>query len=95
VINLLRKHVDRDPPEMVSRICGTPHDKYSQVYELFATTAAPDKALTCLFALGCTLAFGRFSEHPYHGDAPTAARQHVDFWRKAGIRQNTESAKCQ
>jgi hypothetical protein len=39
---------------MVSRICGTPHDKYWQVCELFATTAAPDKALTCLFALGWT-----------------------------------------
>jgi hypothetical protein len=39
---------------MGSRICGTPHDKYWQVCELFATTAAPDKALTCLFALGWT-----------------------------------------
>ena len=28
VINLLRKHVDRYTPEMVSRICGTPQDKY-------------------------------------------------------------------
>ena len=27
VINLLRKHVDRYTPEMVSRICGTPQDK--------------------------------------------------------------------
>jgi formate dehydrogenase major subunit len=54
VINLLRKHVDRYTPEMVSRICGTPQDKYQQVCELFATTAAPDKAMTCLFALGWT-----------------------------------------
>src|SRR3984893_7891117 len=54
VINLLRKHVDRYTPEMVSRICGTPQDKYLQVCELFATTAAPDKALTSLFALGWT-----------------------------------------
>jgi NAD(P)-dependent dehydrogenase (short-subunit alcohol dehydrogenase family) len=52
--HLLRKHVDRDPPEMVSRICGAPHDKYLQVCKLFATTAAPDKALTCPFALGWT-----------------------------------------
>ena len=54
VINLLRKHVDRYTPEIVSRICGTPQDKYLQVCELIATTAAPDKAMTSLFALGWT-----------------------------------------
>jgi len=54
VINLLRKHVERYTPEMVSRICGTPQDKYLQVCDLIATTAAPDKALTSMFALGWT-----------------------------------------
>ena len=54
VINLLRKHVDRYTPEMVSRICGTPQDKFLQICELFASTSAPDKALTSLFALGWT-----------------------------------------
>jgi formate dehydrogenase major subunit len=54
VINLLRRHVDRYTPEMVSRICGTPQDKYLEVCELVASTAAPDKALTNLFALGWT-----------------------------------------
>ena len=54
MINLLRKHVDRYTPEMVSRICGTPQDKFLQVCELIASTAAPDKALTSLFALGWT-----------------------------------------
>ena len=54
VINLLRQHVDRYTPEMVSRICGTPQDKYLQICELFASTSAPDKALTSLFALGWT-----------------------------------------
>jgi formate dehydrogenase major subunit len=54
VINLLRRHVERYTPEMVSRICGTPQDKYLQVCDLIATTAAPDKALTSLFALGWT-----------------------------------------
>jgi formate dehydrogenase major subunit len=54
VINLLRKHVDRYTPEMVSRICGTPADKYAQICALFASTSAPDKALTSLFALGWT-----------------------------------------
>ena len=54
VINLLRKHVERYTPEMVSRICGTPQDKYLQVCELISTTAVPDKAMTSLFALGWT-----------------------------------------
>ena len=54
VINLLRDHVARYTPAMVSRICGTPQDKYLQVCELIATTAAPDKAMTSLFALGWT-----------------------------------------
>jgi formate dehydrogenase major subunit len=54
VINLLRKHVDRYTPNMVSRICGTPQDKYLQVCDLFASASTPDKALTSLFALGWT-----------------------------------------
>src|SRR6201995_2121406 len=54
VINLLRQHVDRYTPEMVSRICGTPQDKYLEVCDLIATTAQPDKAMTSLFALGWT-----------------------------------------
>ena len=54
VINLMRKHVDRYTPEMVSRICGTPEAKFLEVCALIASTAAPDKALTSLFALGWT-----------------------------------------
>jgi len=54
VINLLKQHVDRYTPEMVSRITGTPQDKFLHICELFASTAAPDKAMTCLFALGWT-----------------------------------------
>jgi formate dehydrogenase major subunit len=54
VINLLRQHVDRYTPQMVSRICGTPQDKFLEICALFATTAPPDKALTSLFALGWT-----------------------------------------
>ena len=54
VINLLRKHVDRYTPEMVSRICGTPQEKYLQICELFASCSAPDRAMTSLFALGWT-----------------------------------------
>jgi anaerobic selenocysteine-containing dehydrogenase len=54
VINLLREHVARYTPEMVSRICGTPQDAYLEVCQLIASTAAPDKAMTSLFALGWT-----------------------------------------
>jgi formate dehydrogenase major subunit len=54
VINLLREHVSRYTPETVSRICGTPQDKYLQVCELIASTSKPDKAMTSLFALGWT-----------------------------------------
>ncbi len=39
---------------MVSRICGTPQDKFLHVCELIASTSAPDKAMTSLFALGWT-----------------------------------------
>ncbi len=54
VINLLRTHVGRYTPETVSRICGTPQDKFLRVCEMLAATSAPDKALTSLFALGWT-----------------------------------------
>ena len=54
VINLLKKHVDRYTPEMASRICGTPQDKYLELCEIFASCAPPDRALTSLFALGWT-----------------------------------------
>ena len=54
VINLLKKHVDRYTPEMVSRICGTPQDKFLELCEIFASCAPPDRALTSLFALGWT-----------------------------------------
>ena len=54
VINLLRQHVSRYDPEVVSRICGTPQDRFLHICEMIASTAAPDKAMTCLFALGWT-----------------------------------------
>ena len=48
------KHVARYTPGMVSRICGTPEDKFLQACELFASCSTPDRALTSLFALGWT-----------------------------------------
>jgi formate dehydrogenase major subunit len=54
VMSLLKAHVARYTQEMVSRICGTPRDKFLHICEMVAATAAPDKAMTSLFALGWT-----------------------------------------
>ena len=54
VLNLLRDHVARYTPDMVARICGTPADRFLAVCDLIASTAAPDKALTSMYALGWT-----------------------------------------
>jgi formate dehydrogenase major subunit len=54
VMQLLRKHVAAYTPEMVSRICGSPQDKFRQVCELFATTSTAERVMTSLYALGWT-----------------------------------------
>jgi formate dehydrogenase major subunit len=54
VWNLLKEHVKIYTPEFVSRICGTPQDKYLKVCEMIAATSVPDKAMTSMYALGWT-----------------------------------------
>jgi formate dehydrogenase major subunit len=54
VYNLLKAHYARYVPEMVSRVCGTPQDKVLHVWEMIASTAAPDRAMTIMYALGWT-----------------------------------------
>ncbi|KXV70647.1 formate dehydrogenase [Acetobacter cerevisiae] len=54
VINLLRKHVERYTPEMVTQLCGTPVKDFLHVCETLAATSAPDLTSTFLFALGWT-----------------------------------------
>ena len=54
VMQLLRKHVEPYTPELVERICGSPQAKFQQICELIATTSAPDKVMTSLYALGWT-----------------------------------------
>ena len=39
---------------MVERVCGTPKDKFLKVCEMLASTAAPTRAVTILYALGWT-----------------------------------------
>ena len=54
VMQLLRKHVEPYTPELIERICGSPQAKFQQICELIATTSAPDKVMTSLYALGWT-----------------------------------------
>ncbi len=54
VWNLLKQHISRYTPEMVSRICGTPEADFLKVCELIAETSVADKTATFLYALGWT-----------------------------------------
>lgn len=54
VYALLKQHYARYTVEMVERICGTPADSIRQVWEMIASTAGKDKAMTILYALGWT-----------------------------------------
>lgn len=54
VWNLLKEHVKLYTPELVSRICGTPQDKFLKICEMIAETSAPDKVMTSMYALGWT-----------------------------------------
>jgi formate dehydrogenase major subunit len=54
VYQLLKRHYSRYTPEMVTRITGTPVEKFTQVCELIASTATPTRAMTILYALGWT-----------------------------------------
>src|SRR5206468_2267143 len=54
VMQLLKKQVEPFTPELVERICGSPKEKFQQVCELIASTAAPDRVMTSLYALGWT-----------------------------------------
>ncbi len=54
VYQLLKRHVSRYTPEVVSRITGADPARFRQVCELVASTAAPDRVMTSLYALGWT-----------------------------------------
>ncbi len=54
VFQLLKKHYSRYTPELVSKVTGTPKDAFLKVCEHIAETAAPNKAMTILYALGWT-----------------------------------------
>jgi formate dehydrogenase major subunit len=54
VFQLMKKHFEPYTPEMVERICGSPKDKFLKVCELIASTSAPDRTMTSMYALGWT-----------------------------------------
>jgi len=54
VLQQLKTHFSRYTPEMVSNICGTPRETFLKVCEQIATTSAPDRTLTIMYALGWT-----------------------------------------
>ncbi len=76
VINLLRKHVDRYTPEMVSRICGTPQEKFLQICELFASTLSAGQGADEPVCARLDAALRGFAEHPHHGDGAAASGQY-------------------
>jgi len=54
VFQALKAHYARYTPAMVSKICGTPEDLFIAVCEAIASTAAPHRAMTIMYALGWT-----------------------------------------
>jgi formate dehydrogenase-N alpha subunit len=54
VFQLLKHHYSRYTPEVVSRVTGTPKEAFLKVCEYIAETAAPNKTMTNLYALGWT-----------------------------------------
>ena len=54
VFQIMKKHYARYTPEVVTRVTGTPTDAFLKVCEYIAETAAPNKTMTNLYALGWT-----------------------------------------
>jgi formate dehydrogenase major subunit len=54
VYQLLKKHYSRYDLDTVSSVTGTPKADLLKVYELYASTGAPDKVGTSMYAMGWT-----------------------------------------
>jgi formate dehydrogenase major subunit len=54
VYQLLKAHYARYTPEKVEEVTGVPKEKFLQICEIVATTSAPDRTMTHLYALGWT-----------------------------------------
>ena len=54
VFQHMKRHFARYTPDVVSNITGTPKDQFLKVCEMIASTAAGNKTMTILYALGWT-----------------------------------------
>ncbi len=54
VLQIMKAHYARYTPEMVSKICGTPQERFLKVCEYIASSADAGRAMTILYALGWT-----------------------------------------
>jgi formate dehydrogenase major subunit len=54
VLQLLKGHYARYTPKLVSETTGVPEELFLRICEAIATTSAPDRAMTHLYALGWT-----------------------------------------
>jgi formate dehydrogenase major subunit len=54
VLQVMKRHYSRYTPELVSRITGTPQDKFLKVCEYIASTSTPGRTMTIMYALGWT-----------------------------------------
>jgi formate dehydrogenase major subunit len=54
VYQLMKKHYERYTPKMVADTTGVPEDSFKKICETIASTAAPDRTMTHLYALGWT-----------------------------------------
>ena len=50
----MKKHYERYTPKKVAEVTGVPEDVFQKICETVATTAAPDRTMTHLYALGWT-----------------------------------------
>ena len=54
VLQVMKRHYARYTPELVSRITGTPQDKFLKVCEYIASTSTSGRTMTVMYALGWT-----------------------------------------
>jgi formate dehydrogenase major subunit len=54
VYQAMKRHYARYTPELVSRVTGVPADEFLAICKVIASTAATDRAMTSLYALGWT-----------------------------------------
>jgi formate dehydrogenase major subunit len=54
VLQLLKQHYARYTPEMVESVTGVPKDLFLKICDTIASTAAPNRVMTNLYALGWT-----------------------------------------